>query len=90
MSQSNRQTSKTSARRKAIKALVGVERFSCNARHEIVGKALDLGCDVLDDPLRILEVAAGCREERRREPAHLVADIEDLVLLGLCHGHVPL
>lgn len=31
MSQSNRQTSKTSARRKAIKALVGVERFSCNA-----------------------------------------------------------
>ena len=53
---------------------------------EIVGKALDLGCDVLDDPLRILEVAAGCREERRREPAHLVADIEDLVLLGFCHG----
>ena len=31
MSQSNRQTSKTSARRKAIKALVGVEKFSCNA-----------------------------------------------------------
>lgn len=68
MSQSNRQTSKTSARRKAIKALVGVERFSCNARHEIVGKALDLGCGVLDDPLRILEVAAGCREERRASP----------------------
>lgn len=49
-----------------------------------------MGRGVLDDHLRILEVAAGCREECRGEPAHLVYDIVELFLFFIGHGVSPI
>ena len=49
-----------------------------------------MGRGVLDDHLRILEVAAGCREECRGEPAHLVYDIVELSLFFIGHDVSPI
>lgn len=56
---------------------------------KISSKAANLACGEFDDSLWVLDIAARGGDERCREPPHLVADIEDPILLELGHENAP-